>query len=68
MGGCDNRRPMPLRAAVSFLPRLYARARDVDLFGTAASLSYTTLLGLVPLATVAIVGWTYEYYRNNFAR
>jgi membrane protein len=44
---------MPLRAAVSFLPRLYARARDVDLFGTAASLSYTTLLGLVPLATVA---------------
>lgn len=36
-----------------FVPRLYARLRDVDLFGTAASLSYTTLLGVVPLATVA---------------
>ena len=22
----------------------------------------------VPLATIAIVGWTYEYYRSNFAR
>jgi membrane protein len=44
-----------LRSAVAFLPRLVARVRDVDLFGTAASLSYTTLLGLVPLATVAFV-------------
>jgi membrane protein len=42
-----------LRATAKFLPRLFARVRDVDLFGTAASLSYTTLLGLVPLATVA---------------
>jgi membrane protein len=38
---------------VPFVTRLVARVRDVDLFGTAASLSYTTLLGLVPLATVA---------------
>ncbi len=22
----------------------------------------------IPLALIAIVGWTYEYYRGNFAR
>jgi membrane protein len=38
---------------VSFLRRLTRRLTDVDLARTAASLSYTTLLGLVPLFTVA---------------
>jgi membrane protein len=42
-----------LRNAVTLVPRLVARVRDVDLLRTAASLSFTTLLGLVPLATVA---------------
>jgi membrane protein len=42
-----------LRSTITFVPRLVGRVRDVDLVGTAASLSYTTLLGLVPLATVA---------------
>jgi hypothetical protein len=27
---------------------------------------WVTIIG-VPLALVAIVGWTYEYYRGNFA-
>ena len=44
---------MPLlRSIATFLPRLLDRARDVGLLRTSASLSYTTLLGLVPLVTV----------------
>lgn len=38
---------------VSFLGRLRLRLTGVDLSDTAASLSFTTLLGLVPLFTVA---------------
>jgi len=40
-------------AFVAFLHRLWHRLNGVDLFRTAASLAYTTLLGLVPLFTVA---------------
>ncbi len=43
----------PLRAFVSFLGRLWRRLNGVDLTRTAASLAFTTLLGLVPLFTVA---------------
>lgn len=39
---------------LTFPARAYARLRDVHLARTAASLSFTTLLALVPLATVAI--------------
>ena len=42
-----------LIAFVSFLRRLRDRLTGVDLNRTAASLAYTTLLGLVPLFTVA---------------
>ena len=46
---------MPARflAFMSFLRRLQDRLTGVDLNRTAASLAYTTLLGLVPLFTVA---------------
>jgi len=40
-------------AFVSFLRRLWHRLTGVDLNRTAASLAFTTLLGLVPLFTVA---------------
>ncbi len=40
-------------ASISFLRRLMRRLTGVGLARTAASLSYTTLLGLVPLFTVA---------------
>lgn len=40
-------------AFVSFLRRLRRRLTGIGLFGTAASLAFTTLLGLVPLFTVA---------------
>lgn len=43
----------PVRAFVSFLRRLWRRLTGVDLNRTAASLAFTTLLGLVPLFTVA---------------
>ncbi|HEV2977288.1 MAG TPA: YihY family inner membrane protein [Casimicrobiaceae bacterium] len=43
----------PVRAFVSFLRRLWRRLTGVDLTRTAASLAFTTLLGLVPLFTVA---------------
>jgi membrane protein len=39
---------------ITFPARTYARLRDVQLARTAASLSFTTLLALVPLASVAI--------------
>jgi membrane protein len=39
---------------LTFPARAYARLRDVQLARTAASLSFTTLLALVPLASVAI--------------
>jgi len=42
-----------LRAFASFLRRFGQRLRGVGLARTAASLSFTTLLGLVPLFTVA---------------
>lgn len=37
-----------------FVARVAARMREVDLGGVAASLSFTTLLAIVPLATVTI--------------
>lgn len=50
---------MSLRARtaqlIAFLHRLGAHVSDIGLTRTAASLSFTTLLGLVPLATVALV-------------
>ncbi|HEY3553636.1 MAG TPA: YihY family inner membrane protein [Casimicrobiaceae bacterium] len=36
-----------------FLARVFARLRDIDLARTAGSLSFTTLLAIVPLVTVA---------------
>jgi membrane protein len=45
--------PSPVRAFVSFLCRLWRRLTGVDFTRTAASLAFTTLLGLVPLFTVA---------------
>ncbi|HEY1328690.1 MAG TPA: YihY family inner membrane protein [Casimicrobiaceae bacterium] len=39
---------------LTFPARAYARLRDVQLARTAASLSFTTLLALVPLASVAL--------------
>jgi len=39
---------------VGFVRRVASHTRDIGLARTAASLSFTTLLGLVPLATVAI--------------
>ncbi len=42
-------------AAITFLARVARHLSDVGLTRTAASLSFTTLLGLVPLATVALV-------------
>jgi membrane protein len=43
----------PVFAFISFLRRLWRRLTGVDLNQTAASLAFTTLLGLVPLFTVA---------------
>src|SRR5512141_2194697 len=40
--------------SLQFTRRLATRTRDVGLARTAGSLAFTTLLGLVPLATVAI--------------
>lgn len=45
--------PAPHARAVAFVARVASRTRDVGLARTAASLAFTTLLGLVPLATVA---------------
>lgn len=44
---------MRVKAFVSFLRRLQRRLTGVGLINTAASLAFTTLLGLVPLFTVA---------------
>jgi len=44
----------PLVALVSFAWRVVARMRAIGLARAAASLSFTTLLALVPLATVAL--------------
>ena len=41
-------------AFVRFVRQVASHTRDIGLVRTAASLSFTTLLGLVPLATVAI--------------
>lgn len=46
--------PAPVAALVAFALRAAARMRAIGLARTAASLSYTTLLALVPLATVAL--------------
>ena len=43
----------PIIAFISFLRRLWHRLTGVDINRTAASLAFTTLLGLVPLFTVA---------------
>jgi membrane protein len=45
----------PIARAVDFVAGVIERLRDVGLAKTAAALSFTTLLGLVPLATVALV-------------
>ena len=42
-----------VRRAVAFVQRVVARTRNTGLARTAGSLSFTTVLGLVPLATVA---------------
>lgn len=46
--------PIPAHPAdaVAFIRRVASHTRDIGLARTAASLSFTTLLGLVPLATV----------------
>ncbi len=41
------------RVLVDFVVRVYRRVRDVDVDRVAGNLSFTTLLGLVPLFTVA---------------
>ena len=46
--------PTPVATFVGFAVRAAARMRAVGLARTAASLSFTTLLALVPLATVAL--------------
>lgn len=43
------------RRSIDFLRRVAAHLSDVGLTRTASSLAFTTLLGLVPLATVALV-------------
>ena len=45
--------PAPRADAVAFIRRVASHTRDIGLARTAASLSFTTLLGLIPLATVA---------------
>src|SRR5262249_2014048 len=52
--GCHNPRMLrQLRSPVDFLQRVIERLSGVGLFRTAGSLAFTTLLGLVPLFTVA---------------
>ena len=46
--------PEPVAAFLGFVVRAAARMRAIGLARTAASLSFTTLLALVPLATVAL--------------
>lgn len=46
--------PAPLVTLVLFIARAVVRMRAIGLARTAASLSFTTLLALVPLATVAL--------------
>ena len=48
------RLPAAVDRSVDFARRLALRTRDTSLARTAGSLAFTTLLGLVPLATVAI--------------
>ena len=43
----------PIRRAVAFVRRVVARTRNTGLARTAGSLAFTTVLGLVPMATVA---------------
>jgi membrane protein len=45
--------PAAFREFVPFVWRVYRRVRDADIDRVAGSLSFTTLLGLVPLFTVA---------------
>ena len=45
---------MGLAAVLAFVRRVVARTRRIGLARTAGSLAFTTLLGLVPLATVAL--------------
>jgi len=42
-----------IRRAIAFVRRVVARTRDTGLARTAGSLAFTTVLGLVPMATVA---------------
>jgi len=46
--------PRPLAVLFRFVLRVVARMRAIGLARTAASLAFTTLLAMVPLATVAI--------------
>ncbi len=43
-----------VRRAIAFVRRVVARTRNTGLARTAGSLAFTTVLGLVPMATVAI--------------
>lgn len=50
----------------SWWPLVLGSALGIVFLGLAVG---TWVVGIgIPLAIVAIVGWTYEYYRNNFAR
>lgn len=58
--GCDNpasapRPRTPLAAPAAFVAGVVRRLTGVGLARTAAALSFTTILGLVPLMTVALV-------------
>jgi membrane protein len=53
--GVVRRRPRAARTTPDFLRDVWRHLQHVGLLRTAASLSFTTLLGLVPLATVALV-------------
>lgn len=50
-----RRAEAPLRASRDFVVRVARHLSDVGLTRTASSLAFTTLLGLVPIATVALV-------------
>jgi uncharacterized BrkB/YihY/UPF0761 family membrane protein len=41
------------RSLIAFVRRVVSRLRGIGVSGTAASLAFTTLLALVPLATIS---------------
>jgi uncharacterized BrkB/YihY/UPF0761 family membrane protein len=48
------RLPDPVAGLMAFAYRVVLRTRQIGLARTAGSLAFTTLLGIVPLATVAL--------------